>query len=104
MKELMNMPKAISPFVQLTNVFDPANETEPDWVSEIEEEVRTEALKFGKVLNCHVVKDSAGFVFLEMESVAAAQEAINGMHNRFFGGNTIVATSCNEFFYLKSLK
>ncbi|KAJ1569065.1 hypothetical protein HK405_010355 [Cladochytrium tenue] len=44
--------------VLLTNMFDPETETEPDWDKEIEEDVKSECAKFGKVVHGAVDKDS----------------------------------------------
>lgn len=47
-----------TPCLLLKNMFDPATQTEPDWVTEVGEDVRDECSKFGQVFHTHVDKDS----------------------------------------------
>jgi RNA-binding protein 39 len=49
----------------LKNMFDASQQTEPNWVNEVAEDVREECSKFGAVLHVHVDKSSQVRVFLE---------------------------------------
>eukprot|EP00735_Rhodelphis_limneticus_P005166 TRINITY_DN1690_c0_g1::TRINITY_DN1690_c0_g1_i2::g.17694::m.17694 TRINITY_DN1690_c0_g1::TRINITY_DN1690_c0_g1_i2::g.17694 ORF type:complete len:489 (-),score=64.63,sp/Q5RC80/RBM39_PONAB/41.46/6e-73,RRM_1/PF00076.17/8.5e-19,RRM_1/PF00076.17/5.3e-18,RRM_1/PF00076.17/0.00011,RRM_5/PF13893.1/2.1e-08,RRM_5/PF13893.1/5.6e-11,RRM_5/PF13893.1/2.7e-08,RRM_6/PF14259.1/2.9e-12,RRM_6/PF14259.1/8.8e-14,RRM_6/PF14259.1/2.7,RBM39linker/PF15519.1/9.7e-13,Nup35_RRM_2/PF14605.1/7.9,Nup35_RRM_2/PF14605.1/0.36,Nup35_ len=80
-------------YIVLTNMFDPKNETDPDFDQEIKEDVADECTKFGKVEQIYCDKRSMGCVYLKMGSVADAQKAIAGINGRFFAGKTIAAFS-----------
>lgn len=60
------MPTATSKSVLLKNMFNPAEETERDWDTELRDDVKGECeSKYGKVAEIYVEKDSAvGFPFL----------------------------------------
>ncbi|XP_044469984.1 RNA-binding protein 39-like [Mangifera indica] len=75
----------------LKNMFDPAAETDPDFDSEIQEDVEAECSKYGRVKHIHVDKNSAGFVYLRFESVEAAAAAQRAMHMRWFARRLISA-------------
>ena len=83
----------------IVNMFDPAQETEPDWDQDIADEMRDESSKFGRLLHVHVDKASAGHVYLRFEGVPAAQAAYAAMHGRFFGGRQLHATYIPEATY-----
>lgn len=68
----------------LKNMFDPAEETEPGWNREIEDDVKEECSKFGEVHFVHVDSASKGFVYLKFNSVAAATAAQQDLHGRWF--------------------
>ena len=56
----VNVPTATSKSVQLKNMFNPAEETERDWDTELRDDVKLECeTKYGKVLEIYVEKDSA---------------------------------------------
>ena len=80
-------------------MFDPAQESEPEWDEDIAEEMRDESSKYGRLLHVHVDKASAGHVYLRFDSVAAAQAAYAAMHGRFFGGRQLHATYIPEATY-----
>ena len=68
----------------LKNMFDPAEETEPEWNREIEEDVRDECSKYGRVEFVHVDVASKGFVYLKFDTVEAAVAAQRALHGRWF--------------------
>uniref|UniRef100_A0A1J3JPF3 RNA-binding protein 39 n=1 Tax=Noccaea caerulescens TaxID=107243 RepID=A0A1J3JPF3_NOCCA len=76
----------------LKNMFDPATEEEPDFDVEIEEDVKEECSKYGRVNHIYVDKNSAGLVYLRFESVQAAVTAQREMHMRWFAQKMISAT------------
>ncbi|XP_044463576.1 RNA-binding protein 39-like [Mangifera indica] len=75
----------------LKNMFDPAAETDLDFDLEIKEDVEEECSKYGRVMHIHVDKNSAGFVYLQFESVEAAAAAQRAMHMRWFARRLISA-------------
>ncbi|XP_058090835.1 uncharacterized protein LOC131237182 [Magnolia sinica] len=76
----------------LKNMFDPENETEPDFDLDIKEDVQDECSKFGSVKHIFVDKNSAGFVYLRFENVTSAMSAQRALHGRWFAGKMITAT------------
>jgi len=91
-------PKKVSPSpcILLTNMFNPSEETEPNWDFDIKEDVSAECQKYGTVLHCYVDKRSEGHVFLKFGSVPAAQNAINSLNGRWFARKQIEASFVNE--------
>lgn len=80
-----------TPCLLLKNMFDPAEETEPNWDLEICEDVKAECSKYGEVVHAYVDRNSKGFVYLKFVApagAAAAQAALNG---RWFAGKRIAA-------------
>lgn len=56
----VNVPTATSKSVLLKNMFNPAEETEPDWDTELRDDVKSECEdKYGRVVEIHVDRDSA---------------------------------------------
>jgi len=77
----------------LKNMFDPAEETEPDWDLDIKEDVMEESGKFGTIEHCYVEKRKpGGLVFLKFTTIASAVQAANNLNNRFFGKRQVIAT------------
>ncbi|XP_006661796.3 RNA-binding protein 39-like [Oryza brachyantha] len=79
-------------FLLLKNMFDPALETDPDFDLDIKDDVQDECSKFGAVNHIFVDKNTAGFVYLHFDSVAAATNAQRALHGRWFAGKMITAT------------
>ena len=75
----------------LKNMFDPAEETEPEWWIDIGEDVKDECSKHGPVSHIHVDKESRGFVYLKFESTEGASAARQALHGRWFAGKMIAA-------------
>lgn len=76
----------------LSNMFDPATETNPSWDVEIEDDVIEECNKHGGVLHIYVDKQSpAGNVYVKCPSIATAVLAVNALHGRWFAGRVITA-------------
>ncbi|XXG86279.1 hypothetical protein AAC387_Pa11g1202 [Persea americana] len=76
----------------LKNMFDPQNETEPDFELDIKDDVQDECSKFGIVKHIFVEKNSAGFVYLRFGNVQSAASAQRALHGRWFAGKMITAT------------
>lgn len=76
----------------LTNMFDPATETNPSWDSEIKEDVIEECNKHGGVMHVYVDQGSPqGHVYVKCPSIATAVLAVNSLHGRWFAGRVITA-------------
>lgn len=80
-----------TPCLLLRNMFGPAQQTEPEWETEIAEDVKEECSRYGQVLHCGVDKNSKGFVYVRFGSVEAAVAAKTALHGRWYSGNQIVA-------------
>jgi len=86
-----NPPIATQCFM-LTNMFDPAKETEPGWDQEIRDDVIEECNKYGGVLHIHVDKAAPqGNVYVKCPTVNTAVAAVNALHGRWFAGQVITA-------------
>jgi RNA-binding protein 39 len=88
-----------SPCIKITNMFDPAGESDPNWQQEIQEDVSDECRKFGSVVHCYVDKESQGHVYLKFGSIPAAQNAINALDKRWFAGRQVTAEFVSERLY-----
>jgi len=88
-----------SPCVLLTNMFDPATESEPNWDQEIRNDTSEECTKFGSVVHCAVDMNSGGHVYLKFGSIPAAQNAINALNQRWFASRMITAVFVPEQTY-----
>ncbi|CAG8451566.1 13186_t:CDS:10, partial [Acaulospora colombiana] len=102
---LSEPPKPVQPRVNptrcvlLKNMFNPEDETESNWAEELEDDVKTECEKFGTVVHISVDKESEGDIYMKFDSVPAAQNAVNGLNGRWFGGNQISAVFILDMFY-----
>ncbi|QCD84785.1 RNA-binding protein 39 [Vigna unguiculata] len=83
----------------LKNMFDPSTESEPDFDIDIKEDVEEECSKYGRVKHIFVDKKSAGFVYLQFETVEAASAAQHAMHMRWFARRLISAIFMVIFWY-----
>ncbi|XP_014288666.1 RNA-binding protein 39 isoform X2 [Halyomorpha halys] len=75
----------------LSNMFDPTTETNPNWDSEIRDDVIEECNKHGGVLHVYVDKASAGNVYVKCPTITTAVAAVNSLHGRWFAGRVITA-------------
>ncbi|XP_047180567.1 RNA-binding protein 39 isoform X1 [Vigna umbellata] len=78
--------------LMLKNMFDPKDETEPDFDLDIKEDVEAECSKFGTLKHIYVDKKSAGFVYLRFEDTQSAISAQRSLHGRWFAGKMITAS------------
>ncbi|CAG8518753.1 1287_t:CDS:10 [Paraglomus brasilianum] len=98
-------PRPIQPRVNptrcvlLKNMFKPEEETEPNWAEELEEDVKNECMRYGPLVHVSVDKDSAGDIYMKFDSITSAQNAVNGLNGRWFGGNQISAVFIPDMFY-----
>lgn len=76
----------------LSNMFDPLNETEPDWDADIREDVIEQCHAHGGALHVYVDKGSGqGNVYVKCPSIAIAHQAVSALHGRWFSGKVITA-------------
>jgi len=84
---------AASRCVLLKNMYNQAEETEPNWQQELKEDVTTECSKqYGKVVHLGLQLDNDdGEIYVKFENTAGGVNAFKGLNGRFFGGRTITA-------------
>ncbi|KNE56221.1 CC1-like family splicing factor [Allomyces macrogynus ATCC 38327] len=88
----------------LTNMFDPAEETEPDWDKEIETDVQQECERsYGAVAHIRAIKESPGHVYVKFATLDSANRAREGLHGRWFGSRQVSATVVPEATYRDQL-
>ncbi|XP_063922805.1 RNA-binding protein 39 isoform X2 [Zophobas morio] len=76
----------------LSNMFDPATESNQNWDVEIRDDVIEECNKHGGVLHVYVDKGSPqGNVYVKCPSIATAVASVNSLHGRWFAGRVITA-------------
>ncbi|KAL2531329.1 Splicing factor [Abeliophyllum distichum] len=83
----------------LKNMFDPTNETDPEFDLDIRDDVHEECSKYGRVKHIFVDKNSDGYVYLRFESVEAAARAQQAMHKRWFARRLISAIFLQPYEY-----
>lgn len=89
-----------SQYLLISNMFNPATETEPEWWLDLEEDVDEEAGKFGKIRKIHVDKDSAaGHVYIKFADVDGAVAAQKAFHGRWFANRQLSAEFIQESTY-----
>uniref|UniRef100_A0A674C7C7 RNA binding motif protein 39a n=1 Tax=Salmo trutta TaxID=8032 RepID=A0A674C7C7_SALTR len=77
---------------QLSNMFNPQSEDNPDWDVDIQHDVIEECNKHGGVVHIYVDKNSTeGNVYVKCPSIPAAMAAVNALHGRYFAGKMITA-------------
>ena len=90
-----------SSFLLLKNMFDPEEETEPNWAAEIGEDIASECSKYGKVLDLNVVETSKGDVYIAFRATTEAKEAALALHGRMFGGKKVEVAFLKRAEYLE---
>nr|XP_031860029.1 uncharacterized protein CI109_004637 [Kwoniella shandongensis]KAA5527101.1 hypothetical protein CI109_004637 [Kwoniella shandongensis] len=86
-----------TPYIIVSNMFNPEEETERNWDLDLAEDVKGEVEgKYGKVQRIKVDKMSAGEVYIEFAEIDGATQAIKGLNGRFFGGRQLQATYISE--------
>merc|ERR1719461_325777 len=80
----------ITPCVMLKNMFNPAQETDPDFDLDIREDVMDEVQKYGQLQHIYVDKTSAeGLVYVKFAGTGGAEQTLKALNNRWFGQNQI---------------
>uniref|UniRef100_A0A7N6AXR8 RRM domain-containing protein n=1 Tax=Anabas testudineus TaxID=64144 RepID=A0A7N6AXR8_ANATE len=78
--------------LQLSNLFNPQAENDPNWATEIQDDVIEECNKHGGIVHIYVDKNSAqGNVYVKCPSIPAAMATVNALHGRWFAGKMITA-------------
>ncbi|WVR07450.1 hypothetical protein IAU60_004491 [Kwoniella sp. DSM 27419] len=86
-----------TPYVVVSNMFNPEEETERNWDLDLAEDVKGEVeSKYGKVMRIKVDKMSAGEVYIHFGEIDGASAAIKGLNGRFFGGRQLQASYISE--------
>ncbi|KAI0094851.1 hypothetical protein BDY19DRAFT_46907 [Irpex rosettiformis] len=92
-----NIPVAMqSKSVVLKNMFDPEQETDPDWDKELAEDCKAELDKYGNVQFLKVEKESQGEIYVKYDAVEPAKKAIDALNGRWFGGRQISAAFISD--------
>ncbi|KAK6471700.1 RNA-binding protein 39, partial [Huso huso] len=77
---------------QLSNMFNPQSENDPEWDVEIQDDVIEECNKHGGVVHIYVDKNSPqGNIYVKCPAISAAMAAVSGLHGRWFAGKMITA-------------
>ncbi|XP_072305815.1 RNA-binding protein 39-like isoform X2 [Eucyclogobius newberryi] len=77
--------------LQLSNLFNPQAENDPNWSTEIQDDVIDECNKHGGVVHIYVDRNSQGNVYVKCPSIPAAMATVNALHGRWFAGKMITA-------------
>ncbi|KAI9260643.1 hypothetical protein BDA99DRAFT_439455 [Phascolomyces articulosus] len=93
------IPAPPSRTIMMNNMFNPAEETEPDWVEDLQADVKQECMQFGEVEHILVNANSLGEVYLKFNTVEAGQKALTSLNGRWFGGKQITAVFVPEAIY-----
>ncbi|KAM6498081.1 hypothetical protein JOM56_006029 [Amanita muscaria] len=93
-----NIPQAMqSRSVLLKNMFDPEEETEPNWDTDLADDVKQECeRRYGKVDAIKVEKDTQGEIYVKFDAVESAKKAIQGLNGRWFGGKQVAAAFISD--------
>merc|ERR1719233_1677767 len=79
-----------SPCLLLSNMFDPAKETDPDFDLDIREDVMDEVGKYGQLRHIYVDKTSKeGRVYLKFSESKGAKTTMKALNHRWFGQSQI---------------
>ena len=71
--------------IQLSNMYDPEEESSSHWEFEVADDIREECSKLGKITHLHVQKNKNGDVYVKFQDQNAAQKAIDLFDGRWFG-------------------
>merc|ERR1719461_1974584 len=94
---MIKQEAAVTPCLLLKNMFNPAQEADPDFDLDIREDVMDEVQKYGTLRHIYVDKTSTdGRVYLKFAGNAGATKTLQALHNRWFGQNQIQATHLPE--------
>ncbi|CAO3698069.1 unnamed protein product [Rhizopus microsporus] len=94
-----NIPAAATRYVMLNNMFNPNEATEPNWVRDLEDDVKEECEKYGLVEHIKVNSDSMGEIFVKFDSSRSAEKAISALNGRWFDGRQITAACISDAIY-----
>lgn len=91
---MMSTPVNASPCLTLSNLFDPRQETDPNWDEDYKNDVLEELTKLGMVVHISVDTISAeGNIYVKCLTPEMASKVIQSFNGRYFAGRTIRAVS-----------
>ena len=81
----VNIPTAKSEYISLTNMFNPAEETEPGWDRDLRDDVKTECQnKYGDVADIFLDRENTeGQILVKFRNQDGADRAVEGLNGRF---------------------
>ena len=85
--------------VILRDMFNPKEETDPNFDVEIKNDVFSEATRFGEITHIFVDKRSLGLVYIKFTSEESARAVVAQFNGRWFGGRQISAELSPEDYY-----
>ena len=89
----------------LSNMFNPATETDPDWDKDLAMEIAEECSQYGGVVHVKVDKTSTeGNVYVKSVSISAASLAVQSLHGRYFAGKEMIYFIAEKIFFYIFLK
>ena len=92
-------------YLLLSNMFDLAQEIEPEWNLSLEEEVVEECNKYGLVESCMVeTSKPGGYIYLKLDNTQSATSIASSLNGRYFSGRTISASFIDEITYYSSIQ
>ncbi|TPX37046.1 hypothetical protein SmJEL517_g00846 [Synchytrium microbalum] len=100
----ITVPVIATRCVLLKNMFDPNEESEPNWDKEIEEDVKAECSKFGTISHISLQKETAGHIYIKFSLPSETQACLSTMNGRYFGGKQISATFVPDQIYNAQFK
>lgn len=84
-------------FLMVSNMFNPDEETERNWDTDLAEDIREEVKnKYGRVARIKVDKMSQGDVYIEFADLEGSERARHGLQDRWFGGRKLQAQFISE--------
>lgn len=85
--------------VILRDMFNPKEESDPNFDIEIKNDVFSEATRFGEVTHIFVDKRSLGLVYIKFTTEESARAVVAQFNGRWFGGHKISAELAPEDYY-----
>ncbi|WFD29311.1 Phosphatidylinositol-3-phosphatase SAC1 [Malassezia sp. CBS 17886] len=93
------IPEARSAALVMKNMFNPAEESDPNWDTELRDDIKSECERHAPVTFVRVEKESPdGEVYVCFDDASGAQRARTSLNGRFFGGKRIEVNFIGEAF------
>ena len=79
--------------IVVKNAYNEAEETDPNWVKDLEDDFKTECSnKYGPVAFVGLYRDSNdGEIYVKFKDINGGDNALKGLNGRYFGGRTLTA-------------
>jgi len=93
--------QAPSRCILLKNVYNQAEESDPNWQKDLEDDVRAECNeKYGQVVHIGLALDNNdGEIYIKFDRVEGGQNAVRGLNGRFYGSRMITAQYVVDHIY-----